>query len=208
MRFAISLLSGMLAVGSLLAVPAAPAQALRPDLAQPQHPRRRPLPARRHCRYRRAPRQPEALRGARPAGGDREPRRRQRHARRGRRDQVGAGRLHDPDDHRRLHHRALADAGDHLRPVQGPDPGHPLRQLAAAAAHASGQRAQLGEGPDRQGQGRTRQARLRFAGRRHHQPARGRMARRWRPASSCCTCPIAAAPRWRTVSPPATPRSA
>ena len=31
---------------------------------------------------------------------------------------------------------------------------------------------------------------------------------RSRPASSCCTCPIAAARRWRTASPPATPRSA
>ena len=148
-----------------------------PDLAQPQHPRHRAVPGRRRGRYRGAPRQPEARRGARPARGDRESRRRERHARRGRRDQIAAGRLHDPHHHWRLHHRPVADAGDDLRSVQGPDPRHPHRRRAAAAAHASGQRACFGQGPDCASQGRARQARLRLAGPRHHQPDRGRVAR-------------------------------
>ena len=72
-------------------------------------------------------------------------------------DEVGAGRLHDADDHRRFRHRHVADAEDGIRSAHRPHSGHALRQRAAAAAHASGQRRRLGEGADREGQGRARQ---------------------------------------------------
>ena len=139
---------------------------------------------------------------------DRKPYRRERHARRRCGDQGDAGRLHAPVHHRRFHHHADADAEGEFRSVQGSHPDRPGRDRAAAAGRACRRQHRIGPGTDRAGQGQPGQDRLFVAGQRHHQSARGGMARHRSQSSNSCTCPIAAARRPRSRSRPATCRSA
>ena len=127
-------------------------------------------------------------------------------------------------------HRLDGDARTHDRPpartprLRAAVPGHAPRTRAGAArrrartrrprrAPATRGRGAAIHGPRRRARTPRRRRREREA-RRSRCDAGGQVSlarsrpngSRSRPASSCCTCPIAAARRWRTVSPRATPR--
>ena len=136
---------------------------------------------------------PEAERAMGPAGGDREPRRRQFGDRRAADGEIRAGRLHAAG--RDGHH--AGDESDHhgepaLRRAQGfrADLAHRAEHVAADRAR---RRPEDGAGADRQGEGQSRQAQLRR--RHHHDAGSPAICSAGLRASKRCSFPTRAAPR-------------
>ena len=141
----------------------------RERLSQSRDPHRRAVPGRRAGRCRRAAAGAADERGLGPAGDRRQPARRQHRDRRAAGREGRARRLHAADGDR-LH------AGDEpvplqvaaLRPDQRFRADHHHDQDRVGAGGVRRDRPEVGEGADRQGQGRARHAELR---RRHHHRA-------------------------------------